>query len=172
MARIELESLSLVTLDKKNIEHLNFFKKLVSDDTITKRFGGLLTMLNNASNLDGTTFNKGYFVLDGDQYIGYIDIGRYAKDEKAVYLRGAIIKEKRRLGYGHIMLDETSNYIFANYPEVKDIKLQTVTDNIEALKTIKSCGFKPISDTLFGKRNPNYEEDKTYNATTNNHTKH
>lgn len=162
MTRIELESLSLVTFDKQNAEHLNFFKKLVTDDSIIRRFGGLLHMLNNSSNNE-SFFNCGYFVLAGNEYIGYIDIGRYIQDEEAIYLRSAIVKEQRNKGYGSRTLNETSNYIFENYPAVREIKLKTVTDNIEALKTIKSCGFKPIYGTLFSKRNPNYEREKIYN---------
>lgn len=162
MGKIDLESLSLVTFDKNNIEHLRFFKKLVSDDTITRRFGGLLPMLMSTSN-DEKAFNKGYFVVGNNELIGYIDIGRFVKDEKAVYLRGAIIKEKRKLGYGTIMLNETSNYIFSNYPEVREVKLKTVSDNISALKTIKSCGFSPIYGTLFSKKNPYYEDNKKIN---------
>ena len=118
-------------------------------------------MLNNTSEND-TSFNCGYFVLDDNEYIGYIDIGRYVQDEKAVYLRAAVVKEQRNKGYGSIMLNEASNYIFDNYPEVREIKLKTITDNIQALRTIKSCGFKPIYGTLFSKRNPNYEKEKQY----------
>ena len=149
--KIQLDTLSLVTFDKENTDHINFFKKIVHDTTIKNRFTGFLSSLNAKSD---TIIGKGFFLEDNDELIGFVDIGKFNKDEEAVYIRGAIDKEKRSKNYGHKMLEETSNYIFLNYPEVKNIKLKIASDNISSIKTAESCGFINMLNGCYKKINP------------------
>lgn len=60
MIKISLETLDLVTFDKNNKEHLMFFKNILSDRTITKRFTGFLPRLN--ADTKESVVGKGFFV--------------------------------------------------------------------------------------------------------------
>ena len=148
---IKLETLSLISFDKNNPEHILFFKKILSDESIKKRFSGFLPRLNSNSS---DIINKAFFVSDNNKLIGFIDIGAFNQEEKAIYLRGAIDKNERGFNYGHKMLDEISNYIFINHPMIEKIKLKIAYDNIASIKTAESCGFYSILNNYYEKNNP------------------
>ena len=153
MSDIKLDTLKLVTFDQNNKEHILFLKKILNDKTVTQRFNGFLSHLKAKTD---DIIGKGFFVKD-KEIIGYIDIGDYNKDEEAVYLRGLIDKNKRGNNYGHIMLDEVTNYIFINYPIIKYIKLKIEDNNKASLKTALSVGYSWINSDYYGKLNPYYE---------------
>ena len=150
---IKLKTLKLVPFDKNNKEHILFLKKILNDKTITKRFSGFLSKLNSKST---NILNKAFFISDTN-IIGFIDIGNFNQDEECVYLRGAIDKEKRGNNYGHRMLDEVSEYIFINYPEIKKIKLKIDNDNYSSIKTAESCSYTNLLNGYYAKRNPYIE---------------
>ena len=92
MTYIQLESLSLHTFDKSNKQQLEFIKQLCHDETIKKRFQGItIGLLNNPKN---EFFNHGFLVSDNNIYIGYIGIGNYDAENKRVYLKSAIDKNR------------------------------------------------------------------------------
>lgn len=156
--KIQLDTLSLVVFDRNNIEHINFFKKIALDATIKNRFTGFLSNLNAKSD---SIIGKAFFLEANNELIGFIDIGSFSEEEEAIYLRGAIDKEKRGKNYGHKMLEETSNYIFLNYPEVKNIKLKIAHDNTSSIKTAESCGFINTLNDCYQKGNPYYFKNIT-----------
>ena len=149
---IKLETLNLVNFNKDNKEHIIFLKKIIHDDSIKKRFNGFINRLNSRTN-DGI-LDKAFFITDNNELIGFIDIGAFNNDEKVVYLRGAIDKDKRGNNYGNKMLIETSNYIFLNYPKIEKIKLKIDDDNIASIKNAESCGFFNMLNGFYEKSNP------------------
>ena len=149
---IKLDTLSLIFFDKDNENHILFLKKIMHDESIKKRFNGFLHRLNSRTNQG--VLNKAFFLSNNNELIGFIDIGSYSEEEKAIYLRGAIDKGKRGFNYGHKMLKEVSDYIFKNYPQVEEIKLKIADDNISSIKTAESCEFINMLNGNFEKRNP------------------
>ena len=146
MGMIKLDTLALLKFDKTNQVHKDYLKELINDESITSRFCGLLPMLMSSSK---DIFERGYFVMDEDEFIGYIDIGAYNHQERSVYLRGAIVKQARGMGYGKKMLSEVTDHMLENYDNVDYVKLKSATDNTSAINTIESCGFVEIFDGLY-----------------------
>lgn len=144
--------LTLNTFDKNNKNALEFIKKLCNDESISKRFQGITRGL--LSNKNNEFFNHGFLVAHNNEFIGYIKIGEYIEDEKCIYLRAAIDKEKRGHSYGSLLLNEITEYTFQNYPEVKSIHLKIDLDNKPSLMTAKSCGYELLSNEIFVKENP------------------
>ena len=149
--KIKLDTLNLVSFDKNNPEHINFLKKIIHDSTIKSRFTGFLVSLNSKSN---SIIGKGFFLMDKEIIIGFVDVGNFNIEEKAVYIRGAIDKIMRGKNYGHRMLEEVSNYVFSNFKEVEQIKLKIAKDNISSIKTAESCGFYSNLNDTYIKNNP------------------
>jgi len=136
-----------------------FFKELLKDETITNRFQGFLP--NLMKNNDSSIIGKGFFIKDENQLIGYVDIGNYNESEHAVYIRQAISSNKRGMGYGKRSLFEICDLIFANYPEIENIKARIATDNVFSIEMAKACGFKWIRDDYYGITNPYIKNNKT-----------
>ena len=92
MKDIVIVELTLVNFNSNDKTHLMTLKKLAKDSDITSRFNGFLQHLNNKNS---NFFNKGFFVKDEGNLIGYIDLSNFNEEEKAVYIRQAIFKEYR-----------------------------------------------------------------------------
>lgn len=152
MLFIQLETLSLYIIDKKNKLDLEFVKKLFHNEDIKKWVHGISNVLND--NINGDFFGHGFIIKDGETYIGYVGIGEYYSDEKCVYLRYGIDKEVVGNGYGKKILSEITEYTFLNYPDVEKIKLKIDRANIPSLKTANSCGYKWLSDDFYIKYTP------------------
>lgn len=151
MTNIKLETLTLKSFDKENINHLKFFKKLINDETIKIRFQGLLPYLLNKNE---TIFSHGFLVEHNDILIGYIDIGEYNKEEKQVYLRAAISDKFRGQKYGQKLLSEISEYIFSNFIQVENICLKIDSNNTPSLKIADACNYKWLEKDIYKKNNP------------------
>ena len=149
---IKLDTLYLVQFDKNKKDHVLFLKKIIHDDSIKNRFNGFINRLNSRTN--NGILDKAFFVSNNNCLIGFIDIGALNNEEKTVYLREAVDKDKRGNNYGNKILIETSNYIFLNYPNVEKIKLRIAKDNIASIKTAESCGFFNMLNGFYEKKNP------------------
>lgn len=146
-----LETLSLYTIDKQNKKDLEFIKKLFHDENIKKWVNGISNILSDNKNKN--FFNSGFIVKLESEYIGYVSIGDFNKEEKCVYLRIGIPNDKTGLGYGKRILNEITNYIFSNYSEVENIKLKIKKENIPSLRTANSCGYTWLYDDFYIKYN-------------------
>lgn len=153
MKFVELETLSLYIIDKQNKQDLEFVKSLFHDEGIRKWVNGISNVLSD--NYDKNFFDSGFIVKKSDEYIGYIGIGNFNQEEKCVYLRAGISKEKTGHGYGKMLLNEITEHIFSNYDEVESIKLKINSANIPSLMTANSCGYKFLNDDFYVKYNPN-----------------
>lgn len=154
MKDIKLQTLKLVGFDKKNDEHISFFKNLNSDFSIKKRFQGLLAPL--VSNND--CFGRAFLVSDNDDLVGYIEIGEVDPDDNSIYLRAAIDNNKRSHNYGKQLLSETSEYLFQN-TDIDAIKLKIADDNIPSMKIAFSCGYEKIENEIYELNNPYCKKD-------------
>lgn len=152
MKKIEMETLSLCKFDKDNKYHMIFLKKILADETIKERFQGLLP--NLMKKVDDTIIGMGFFIADGDCLVGYVDIGDYNENEKAVYIRQAIDKDKRGKNYGQRALLEVCDLIFKEYPLVENIKARIAPDNEASIRMAIACGFANIRDDYYGIENP------------------
>lgn len=94
---IKIGELSLKLFNKENLTDLEFVKNLCKDETISKQFQGILVGLTH--NPKKELFGHSFLVTHNLDLIGYINIGSYNEDEKSVYLRAAIDKDKRGFSY-------------------------------------------------------------------------
>ena len=143
--------------DKNNLENLHFLRKLTNDEDVKKRIQGLSNIL---SNKDNSFFGQGFIVKDNNIYVGYVHIGNFNKNEKCVYLIAAIDKDLRGKSYGKILLNEITEYIFKNYPEITNIRLKIDKDNIPSLKVADACGYKWLENEFYKKDNPYILEEQ------------
>lgn len=155
---IKLETLNLHAAKKDSYKDLEFIKKLYRDDSIKQRFQGLLIGLFNDLQI---FFNRGFLVSHNEEYVGYLNIGSFNEDEKSVYLRAAVDKDKRGFNYGKAILNEITEYIFKTYPMVESIRLKIARDNRASLMTANSCGYEWLENDLYIKYNPYLENKKT-----------
>lgn len=153
MEDIVIGELTLVNFNSNDKTHLMTLKKLVKDTDITSRFNGFLQHLNNKNS---NFFNKGFFVRDEENLIGYIDLSNFNEEEKAVYIRQAIFNEYRgnkEKRYGTLLLNEITDYLFSNYPMIHYIKARIHHDNLSSMKMAWNCGFSN-DEEIFSKENP------------------
>ena len=154
---IKLETLTIHTFDKNNKTELEFIKKLCNDETIKSRFQGLLRGLID----DKGFFDHAFLVSHNNNLVGYVHIGDFNNEEKCVYLRAAIDKDKRGFGYGKTILQEVTEYIFKNYSQVESIRLKIASDNKASLMTSNACGYKWLENDFYIKYNPYLDNIKT-----------
>lgn len=159
MNDIKIGSLSLCSFDKDNKYHIIFLKKLIHDEDILNRFQGFLSKLNNKSSED--IFDKGFFVKNEDELIGYVDFGAYHEDDKSVYIREAIASDKRGKSYGKRILTEVTDYIFKTYPFIESVKARIASDNFASMSMAWNCGF--INDGEYFSLNKSYVKNTGYN---------
>ena len=153
-----LETLSLYTFDKDNKEHLFFIKELFFDESIKKWVQGVSDGL--LRNDKKEFFGHGFLVKYNNDFIGYIGISNYIKEEASVYLRYAISKNKRGLKYGESLLSEITDYIFQKYSEVESIRLKIASDNKASMMTAHACNYTILENDLYIKYNPYIKDDK------------
>ena len=152
MEFIKLDNLSLNIVDKNDRIALEFIRKLCHDESIKKRFQGILGgVLNNPSQ---ELFGYGFLVSHNGEYIGYVRIGNFIEEEKSIYLRAAIDSDKRGHSYGKMLLSEITEYIFQNYSKVESIRLKIAEDNKPSLMTANACGYVWLKDDYYIKYNP------------------
>ena len=149
----KLDTLSLYLFDKTNDEDIIFIKNICGDTSIKKWFQGITIGLLTNKNQD--FFDHGFIVKENNEYIGYIGISNFNIEESSVYLRAAILKDKRGLSYGETLLAEITDYIFDNYTNVESIRLKIAKENIPSLQTANACDYKWLKDDIYIKYNPN-----------------
>ena len=152
MEFIKLETLSLHIIDKNNKGDFEFAKKLFQNKDIKKWVHGISNILSD--NIKKEFFDKGFIVKDNNDYVGYLGIGSFNKQEKSVYLRAGIDSDKTGNGYGKKILGEITEYIFSNYEEIESIRLKIDRENIPSLKTANACGYTWLRDDFYVKYNP------------------
>ena len=77
-------------------------------------------------------------MLSKNEPIGYVYISNNVKDE--VFLELSILKYKRNMGYGSMIINELSDYLFNNY-NIRCVKLDIDPSNINSIKIVEACGF-------------------------------
>ncbi|MBE6154785.1 MAG: GNAT family N-acetyltransferase [Firmicutes bacterium] len=149
---MKLNTIDLITFDKNNPIHLEFLKSLIKDESIIKRFHGFSSGLLHTKKDE--FFGQAYFLEENNELFGFVDIGNYIVDEKSVYLRIAVDKNKRGKGYGKKILEEVSEFIFKNKLQVESIKVKIANDNIQSLNMAASCGYEWVNSDYYIKYNP------------------
>lgn len=152
MEFIKLETLELNIPEKSDEKAREFIKKLCHDESIKKRFQGIMGGLFDNPNFE--LLGHAFLVSYNNEYIGYLRVGEILKDENAIYLRAAIDKDARGHNWGAVLLNEITEHIFQNYPEAESIRLKIAPDNIPSLKTAEAGGYVWLRDDFFVKYNP------------------
>lgn len=144
--------ISFTNFDKNNKEHILALKTILKDEEIINRFQGILPLLNKQ---DSQIFDRGFWVTFNNQIVGYLDVGKYNKEEDCVYLRAAIFSEHRNKHLGTMMLQNACDLIFLNYPFISKIKLKIAQNNIASQKVAGNAGFTWEKDDYYYLDNPN-----------------
>ena len=152
----KLNSICLHTITKESTKEIEFYKELLKDEIISYRLHGLGGILLPPDKFP--FLGRSFLVSFNDDLFGYVHIGEFNPHEEAVYLKAAIHRDKRGTGYGKLLLEEITNYIFVNYQEVKCIKLKIAKDNLASIHTANSCGYIWLTDDFYIKYNPYLEE--------------
>ncbi|MBQ8681637.1 MAG: GNAT family N-acetyltransferase [Bacilli bacterium] len=156
---IKLDSFCLNTYDEYNQLHRNLveeFKGISSSKYVSQIENRLI--LNNKQK--SFPFDTGFIISlnSDDDLVGYIFISSIRNDE--VYLEYSILNNKKKMGYGKLVLKELTEYLFENF-NIRDIALDIDVSNVPSVKTAISCGYYD-EDYLGDKRviyknyNPNY----------------
>ena len=133
---IKLETLNLTRYDE---EKHKFLKDELENGESSSRFiHQIAQRLDNSSYAGENIFQSAFVVLDKDMPIGYVYISSNKKDE--VFLECSLLKNFRGVGYGKILLNEVSNYLFENY-NIRCIKGDVDPSNKKSQMMLESCGY-------------------------------
>lgn len=147
MNRICMESIDLVTYDDELYK--SFKDKLVLENTNLKFISQVGERLENSKFQNDGLFQTAYVVLMGEEAVGYVYFSAVRNDE--VFLELEVDSEHRGKGYGKLILNEVSDYLFNNC-NIKSIMLDIDPSNEKSIRTAESCGFYPDEDDFESRR--------------------
>ena len=156
----KLATIDLHTITKDSLKEIAFYRELLKDETINYRVHGLGGILMKSDKIP--FLGRGFITSLNDELFGYIHIGKFNSEEKAIYLKAAIHKDKRGLGYGKLLLEEITDFIFLNYQEVECIKLKIASDNKASISTAIACGYEWLFNDYYIRYNPYLNETINY----------
>ena len=153
----KLNTIMLHTITKESQEEIKFYRELCQDKVINDFVHGLNGVL--LSPLKFPFLGRGFLTSLNGELFGYIHIGDFNEEEKAVYLKAAIHSSKRGKGYGKLLLSEITDYIFLNYGEIEVIKLKIASENKASINTANACGYLCFGSDYYIKYNPYLNEE-------------
>ena len=136
MQQINLDNILLITFDINNKLHnelIDEFKSNSKSDFISS----IDNRLKLNKNLKSFPFDTGFVVATNDsKLLGYLFISSIRNDE--IFLEYSILKDKRGMGYGSLLLNKVTDYLFSNY-NIKNIALDIDVSNLASIKTAISA---------------------------------
>lgn len=122
----------IIRIDKQNTSYLNRVEKMFPNYFQPNRLKE--TLKNNE-------FRSVYVLEDNNQIIGVLIIDKIYERMEIIEIE--IIKEKRRQGYGNILLNFLTN--LAEDEKVENITLEVKETNIPAINLYKKHGFMEVA---------------------------
>ena len=146
MEDIVIGELTLVNFNSNDKTHLMTLKKLAKDSDITSRFNGFLQHLNNKNS---NFFNKGFFVRDEENLIGYIDLSNFNEEEKEKSLKELLkikdyvidikIEENNKIGIPEVSIQTTDGLVCAMKFSAYMPKIKKIIPEIETEGRFGNC---------------------------------
>jgi len=138
---------SLYLLELKKCKRYEYFLKSFEEDPFTKNY-----LYSDFSHFDydkevekvsvGNTYIVSY---DGKRPVGLLRLHSISSFG-VLTLHYGIHPDFRRQGYGRLLLEEVSSYLFQKNAEVKAIELVINQENIGSMKCAKQAGFQEESE--------------------------
>lgn len=149
--RENIDRLSIVSYDAKNIKHKEFKKELLKDEEFKKYFGNFfLSRIDDIFTGSNTLeVGKAYLVEEKEEVIGMIRIFSY-HEAGFINIQYAVGKEYRNQGYGKELLKEISKY-FLN-KDIKRISLDIDKNNIGSIKCALDAGYEKENNSYVLRR--------------------
>lgn len=137
-----------IPLDKIVLERLNPNDKVHKKAILKMRdFHGKRMMFDIKQEFDKIKKNRdvgnSFLIKNTNNYIGYIFISNLNKNERAISM--LIEKKMRNMGYGKIVLNSVSEYLFKENL-LKSLKVYVKKNNLSSINMVKSCGFEEQGD--------------------------
>lgn len=141
---IKTGKLTITNYDYTNKEHRLFAYKLTSEDGVNKYISrNFEERIKDSSPENRIVFPSSYLVKDNDNIVSYIRFNEL-NFLGAFKFECAIHPNLRRLGYGKLILVETTDYLFTNVDEIKEIILDIDMYNYPSQKCAESCGYQKV----------------------------
>lgn len=115
--------------------------------------------INNSQ--EGKIFDNAFLVSCGEITIGYLFIS--SKPKNYIFLEYLLIKDARNKKYGRNMLQEIEDYLFQNYTDLQEIRLDIDNSNIASQTIAENIGYYSDPDDLIYQTNPTSMIYKKFN---------
>lgn len=133
---IKLETLVLTRYNEK--KHKNLKEELENGESSSKFIHQIAQNLENSKNNFSNIFQSSFVIEHNDISIGYLYISSNKNDE--VFLECSLLKQFRSKGYGTILLNQVSDYLFENH-NIKCIKADVNPSNKKSMAMLCACGY-------------------------------
>lgn len=139
---ISIGKLTITNFCEDNIEHIKFREDLVNDEVFHKFFPyeNIESLLRPVTNDGSIEVKNTYIVKDKEKLIGWLYLGGI---EHIVSLDCAVHPNYRNLGYGTMIVEECSNYLFQNNI-ASEIEVTIRKDNNYSISCIEKCNYKRL----------------------------
>lgn len=159
---INLETIALLENNTKNESFKTVTQKLI-EQSQGSYIHQLEERLRDSRKGDGLLFSNAYLALFQGTIFGYLYVSSMRKN--SVYLEYMVLEQFRGQHLGSKLLDETTNFLFENFDNLKEIHLDISRDNQKSINTAESCGYYFDSDTYDFNQRPDrldYVKDNPY----------
>lgn len=136
---IPLGEINLESIDISSRKHQKAISKL-RDFEARKMMFDVKQTVNSIKN--NREVGNSYLVKKNENYIGYIYISDAKSDESRV-ISMMIEKSVRNKGYGRIILNSVSSYLF-EHDLAKSIFVYVKDKNIKSKSLVSSCGYSKV----------------------------
>lgn len=139
---ISIGNLTISSFCVDNVEHIIFRKELIEDKCFHKFFPHFTedTVLKPIINDNEIKLKNSYIIRDNNKLVGWIRIGGIDKD---ITFDCAVHPSFRKMGYGSMIIDECSNYLFEN-DIAQEIECVIREDNSDCINCISKHKYKRI----------------------------
>lgn len=133
---INLETLILTRYDEA--KHKELFESFKNGDSFSKFIHEVCKRLEASKNNFNNIFQSSFVVECNNIPIGYLYVSSNEKDE--VFLEYSILKQYRNQGFGKMLLNQASDFLFQNY-NIRCIRADVDPSNKNSMLLLESCGY-------------------------------
>lgn len=134
------------------LEHYDFMKKSMRDSLFIKYISHIE---ENAwyvkEHSESFLLDSAYVVYDNDELIGYIKV-QSTYINSLVKLQYYIDSSKRKEGYGFKLLTESTEFLFNEFKELKEIELDIDKYNYPSINLALKANYKKVDREIFKRK--------------------
>lgn len=133
---IKLETLFLTRYNEE--KHKKLKEELENGESSSRFIHQISQRLEGSKNNFNNIFQSAFVIEHNDIPIGYLYISSNKKDE--VFLECSFLKQFRSKGYGIMLLNQISDYLFEKH-NIKCIKGDVDPSNKKSMAMFEACGY-------------------------------